>query len=213
VGPAVIRVGVIEDHPIYRSGLVGVIEAESDLFLVGAMGSVEDFAKAHMPRCHVLLLDLHLPGLSGASAVVALRRSADAVLVLSATEAPRAVVEAMAVGAAGYVSKQAGAPEVLAAIRAVASGQTYVTATLASYLLQAPRDVTGREVTGREREVLELVAGGETDRDIADILGISIHTVHSHLDRIRQKTGRHRRGELAALASKEGIKPRGAKEG
>jgi DNA-binding NarL/FixJ family response regulator len=208
VGSPLIRVGVIEDHPIYRSGLSGVIEAEPDLFLVGAVGSVEDFAAARMSRCQVLLLDLHLPGLSGASAVVALLESADAVLVLSATETPGCVVEAMTVGAAGYVSKQAGAPEILDAIRAVASGRTYVSATLASYLLQAPL-----HLTHRERELLELLAGGETDQDIADLLGISIRTVRSHLDRIGGKTGSRRRVDLTRLAIDHGLHPHGTSAG
>jgi len=201
----VIRVGVIEDHPVYRNGLAQVIDGAPDLTLACAVDSVEDAPRPDLETCQVVLLDLHLPGLSGPAAVAAIRKSASAVLVLSASEAPDIVVEAMAAGATGYLSKQAAANEIVEAIRTVASGGTYVSATLASYLLRSPL-----HLSERERDVLELVAGGETDHDIAEILGISIRTVRSHLDRIRDKTGSRRRAELTRLAIDHGIKPRGS---
>jgi DNA-binding NarL/FixJ family response regulator len=148
-----------------------------------------------LPDGAVVVLDLNLPGLRGPAAVRFVRTQGPAVLVLSASEAPTDVLEAVHAGAAGYLSKQVEEQELLTAIRAVAGGRTYVSPVLASYLLQAPICLTPRE-----RGILELVTEGETDQDIADLLVISIHTIHSHLDRIRQKTGRHRRGELAGLA-------------
>jgi DNA-binding NarL/FixJ family response regulator len=205
VGAAVIRVGVIEDHPVYRSGLAQIIAGTPNLTLTFAADSVENALQSDIEECQVVLLDLHLPGLSGPAAVAAVHEVTGEVLVLSASEAPGAVVEAMAAGAAGYLSKQAAGNEIVEAIRVVARGGTYVSATLASYLLRAPL-----HLSKRERDVLELVAGGETDQDIADILGISLHTVHSHLDRIRDKTGSRRRAELTRLAIDHGIKPRGS---
>jgi DNA-binding NarL/FixJ family response regulator len=127
---------------------------------------------------------------------------------VSASEQPADVVQAIGAGARGYLSKQAEETEILGAIQAVAQGRTYVSATLAGYLLLAPIPITARE-----REILELVAGGETDQDIADQLTISVRTVHSHLDRIRDKTGSRRRADLTRFAIERGIIPRRSKEG
>jgi DNA-binding NarL/FixJ family response regulator len=204
VDATLIRVGVIEDHPVFRGGLIGLLTEQPDLSLVGEAESVEVFIARASEACDVIVLDLHLDGLSGPPAVAAVRGRASAVLVLSASETPSSVVEAMAMGAAGYLSKHAEGTEILRAVRTVAAGQTYVSATLASYLLEAPLSLTERE-----RAVLELLAGGETDQDISDILGISIRTVRSHLDRIRDKTGARRRAELTRLALDHGLRPRG----
>jgi DNA-binding NarL/FixJ family response regulator len=127
---------------------------------------------------------------------------------VSTSEAPADVVGAIGAGARGYLTKQAEETEIVGAIRAVAEGRTYVSATLASYLLQAPI-----HITEREREILELVAGGETDQDIAELLQLSVRTVHSHLDRIRNKTGSRRRADLTRFALQQGIVPRSPKEG
>jgi DNA-binding NarL/FixJ family response regulator len=208
VGAKLIGVAVVEDHPIFRKGLVQVIDAAPDLRLTGASRSVEELDAHAGARAEVALLDLHLPGLSGAAAVTHLCARGQSVLVVSASEAPADVIEAIGAGARGYLTKQAEEAEIVGAIRAVAEGRTYVSATLASYLLQAPI-----RITEREREILELVAGGETDQDIAELLRLSVRTVHSHLDRIRNKTGSRRRADLTRLALERGIVPRFPKEG
>jgi DNA-binding NarL/FixJ family response regulator len=203
-----IRVAVVEDHPIFRKGLVHVIDAAPDLRLIGASRSVEELDAQGEAQAEVVLLDLHLPGLSGAAAVTHLCARGQSVLVVSASEAAADVIEAIGAGARGYLTKQAEEAEIVGAIRAVAEGRTYVSATLASYLLQAPI-----RITEREREILELVAGGETDQDIAELLQLSVRTVHSHLDRIRNKTGSRRRADLTRFALERGIVPRFPKEG
>jgi DNA-binding NarL/FixJ family response regulator len=181
--------------PFFRAGLCQAIEAAPDMRLVAAVHCVEELQQQDLADGAVVVLDLNLPGRRGPAAVRSVRAQGPAVLVLSASAAPTNVVQAVRAGAAGYLSKQVEEQELLAAIRTVAAGRIYVSPTLASYLLEAPGCLTPRE-----RQILELVADGETDQDIADLLVISVHTVHSHLDRIRQKTGRRRRGELAALA-------------
>lgn len=203
-----IRVAVVEDHPIFRKGLVHVIDAAADLRLTGASRSVEELDAQGEAQAEVVLLDLHLPGLSGAAAVTHLCARGHSVLVVSASEAPADVIEAIGAGARGYLTKQAEEAEIVGAIRAVAEQRTYVSATLASYLLQAPI-----RITEREREILELVAGGETDQDIAKLLQLSVRTIHSHLDRIRNKTGSRRRADLTRFALERGIVPRFPKEG
>jgi two-component system, NarL family, nitrate/nitrite response regulator NarL len=203
-----IGVAVVEDHPIFRKGLVHVIDAAPDLRLTGASRSVEELDAQGDAQAEVVLLDLHLPGLSGTAAVTHLCARGQSVLVVSASEAPADVIEAIGAGARGYLTKQAEEAEIVGAIRAVAEQRTYVSATLASYLLQAPI-----RITEREREILELVAGGETDQDIAELLQLSVRTVHSHLDRIRNKTGSRRRADLTRFALERGIVPRFPKEG
>lgn len=203
-----IGVAVVEDHPVFRKGLIQVIDAAPDLRLTGASRSVEELDAKGDTQAKVVLLDLHLPGLRGAAAVAHLCTRGQNVLVVSASEAPADVVEAIGAGARGYLTKQAEETEIVGAIRAVAEGRTYVSATLASYLLQAPI-----HITEREREILELVAGGETDQDIAELLQLSVRTVHSHLDRIRNKTGSRRRADLTRFALQQGIVPRSPKEG
>jgi DNA-binding NarL/FixJ family response regulator len=203
-----ITVAVVEDHPVFRNGLVHVIEAAPDLQLSAATRSVEELDARGGTDAEVVLLDLHLPGLGGVPAVAHLCDRGHTVLVVSASEAPADVVEAIAAGARGYLTKQTDEAEIARAIRAVAQGRTYVSATLASYLLQTPI-----HITEREREILELVAGGETDQDIAELLQLSVRTIHSHLDRIRNKTGSRRRADLTRFALQRGIVPRSPKEG
>ena len=200
-----IRVAIVEDHPVFRKGLIQVIEATPGLALAGAARSVEELDAQPQGggQAQVVLLDLRLPGLTGAAAVAHLCARGQTVLVVSASEAPADVVEAVGAGARGYLSKQAEDAEIVGAIRAVAEGRTYVSATLAAYLLQAPI-----HISEREREILELVAGGETDQDIAELLQVSVRTVHSHLDRIRNKTGSRRRADLTRFALQRGFVPR-----
>jgi DNA-binding NarL/FixJ family response regulator len=205
-----IRIGIVEDHPVFRKGLMQVVEAAPGLELAGVARSVDEFTTLRLGDKVIVLLDLQLQGsrLEGPDAVAYLVASGYEVLVVSASEQPTDVVQAVGAGARGYLSKQAEETEILGAIQAVAQGRTYVSATLAGYLLQAPI-----QITAREREILELVAGGETDQDIAEQLTISVRTVHSHLDRIRDKTGSRRRADLTRFAIERGIIPRSPKEG
>ncbi len=121
-------------------------------------------------------------------------------LVVSASNGRADVLDAIAAGASGYVTKGAEPSEIVTAVGVVARGGTYVSATLAAYLLRAEI-----ALTGREKEILRLVASGETDQAIAEKLTVSVRTVRSHLDRIRDKTGRRRRADLTRLAYERGI--------
>jgi DNA-binding NarL/FixJ family response regulator len=197
-----ITVSVVEDHPVYRHGLADVIEKADGLELVCAHRSIEDF-DAVGPQAAVVLLDLHLPGLEGPDAVAHLVDLGYQVLVVSASVARGDVLAALAAGARGYVSKDAESDQIAQAIGIVAGGGSFVSPTLASLLLQNDRDEPN--LTPREREVLELVAEGASDKTIARELGITLATVHSHLDRIRDKTGRRKRAELTRLAMEQGL--------
>lgn len=204
-------VAVIDDHPLYRQGLAVAIEAAPGMDLVLAARSVEDFDAHRGVRPDVVVLDLHLPGLEGPQAVAHFCERGLAVLVVSASDDQDAVLDAMAAGASGYLTKDAEAAEITTAVTAIAGGGTYVSPALAAYLLRAARTqpkAAPWALTEREREILRLLASGETDQDIAAQLYISVRTVRSHLERIRDKTGRRRRPDLTRLAIEQGLMDR-----
>jgi DNA-binding NarL/FixJ family response regulator len=203
-----VAVGIVEDHPVFRSGLTAVFTASPGWALTHVAIRVEDFLAKTPPVPTVVLLDLHLPGLSGPRGVAAVAETGAHVLVLSATGTRDAIVDAIGAGAAGYLVKHAEPEEILRATGIVAHGGTYVSPTLASFLLDtftATPGAGGLDLSPREAEVLSLVASGERDRDIAEQLNISVATVRSHLDRIRDKTGRRRRSDLTRFAIDSGL--------
>jgi len=212
-----INVAIVEDHPMFRQGLTQTIRQAPGLELVLATGSVEDFDARTVVQPDVVILDLGLPGggLEGAAAVEHLCSQGFKVLVVSIEDGEVPVVDAISAGAAGYLTKHAEQDEVIRAVNAIASGGTYVSATLAAYLLKEPI-----RLTAREKEILRLVASGEQDQDIAEQLHISARTVHGHLEQIRGKasrhrvkTGRHNRVELVWLAIEHGLAPRRRRRG
>lgn len=202
-----IRVGIVEDHPLYAEALVGAVTRMPSCTVVHSARTLQGYLAARDHHADVVLLDLNLPDASGAVGVTALTSRGLRVLVISADATPETVLAAMTAGARGYVTKHMTSHQIVEAIRLVAAGHTYVSPTLASYLLNSAR-TSGQAtpaLTEREREVLSLVAGGETDQDIADALGISVRTVRSYLERVREKTGRRRRPDLTRFAIAQGL--------
>jgi DNA-binding NarL/FixJ family response regulator len=196
-----ISVAIIDDHPLYRQGLALAVEQADDLTLAADAASIESFDRLNV-TVDVVLLDLHLPGIEGAEGVAHICARGPKVIVVSAAGAPDDVIDALAAGAVGYLTKDAEADDIRRAVRAVANGQTYVSPTLASYLINANRQRAAsleHQLSPRELEILALVAAGETDRDIARQLFIAPATVYSHLERIRDKTGARRRSQLTRL--------------
>jgi two-component system response regulator NreC len=148
-----------------------------------------------------LILDLHMPGDTSLSAMPALRGSAPgtAIVVLTMQEDPAFAREAMAAGARGYVLKEAADTELVAAIRTVADGGTYLQPDVGAKLAAAA-DGHGGELTQRETEVLRLVALGHTNAEIADSLFLSIRTVETHRSNIQSKLKLSRRADLVRYA-------------
>jgi len=193
----VTRVLIVDDHPVFRDGLAGLLATLPDVEITGTAGTAEEAltALAQNPP-DVVLMDINLPGTSG---VEATRRAAQiapstAVLIVSMVDDDDSVFAALTAGARGYVLKGATAGEITAALRTVAAGGAVFGAGIASRLLaRTPTDLrrtaapSREDLTGREREVLDLLAGGASNRHIARSLGISLKTVQNHVSHILDK--------------------------
>ncbi|MGW6917259.1 LuxR C-terminal-related transcriptional regulator [Kitasatospora sp. NPDC054939] len=197
------RVAVVSDCPLLCRGLVEMIDSAPGLALT-VCAQDADAAEAALEPGDVVLLDLQIqPALL--SAVVGRLAGRGAAVLVLCTGPLGDIAQVMRAGARGCLSRQAGEPEVLAAVGLVAAGCAYVSAALA---VPSYQEDCSCHLTDRESQVLELVAGGETDHGIAERLGISEHTVHSHLDRLRDKIGSRRRADLTRFAITHDIAPR-----
>lgn len=183
-----IRALVVDDHPLFRDGLAGLLATVDDVEVVAAVGDGETAVR----RCaelapDVVLMDLNLPGLPGLEATrrIAALRPPPAVLVLTMVDDDDTVTAALGVGARGYLLKGAAQEEVLAALRTVAAGGVVIGAGAARRVLAGDRR-TG-DLTARESEVLALVADGRSNAEIARDLGLSLKTVQNHVSNVLTK--------------------------
>ncbi|WP_433304698.1 response regulator [Actinoplanes sp. CA-030573] len=207
-GTGRISVAVVEDHPLVRDAIVRLLRLSGKMDVVAYAGSVEALPGAEVLANAIVVLDLHLPGRSGPRAVHYCVSLGLRVVALSAWEEREEVMAALNAGAKGFVPKSADSDQIVWAVEAVAAGGNYVSPALAAALLgngPSSMPVHIPALSERERDVVALLAAGERDHDIAVELGISVRTVRSHLDRIRQKTGRRRRPDLTRFAMEEGI--------
>ncbi|ADJ44047.1 two-component system response regulator [Amycolatopsis mediterranei S699] len=209
LGQGRVRVAVIEDHPLYRVSVERVLAEAGFVELGAVVDSVARFHVHRQPPGSVVLLDLGLPGVAGAAAVLEVCELGHHVLVVSAQAEPEVVLGAIAAGARGFLSKDVDADELLIAIKTVADGGAYVSAVVAGMIMKdnadRPAVSAEAELSPREEQVLRLVAAGERDVDIALILGIGVRTVRGYLDRIRDKTGERRRPGLVKEAIRRGL--------
>jgi len=217
-----IRVLIVDDHPIFRDGLAGLLATLPEVEIAATAGTAEE-ALAALTRTSpdVVLMDINLPGTSG---VEATRRAsqiapATAVLVISMVDDDDSVFAALAAGARGYVLKGASAAEITAAVRTVAAGGAVFGAGIASRLLartpgqpSGPASLSGpaalsrqHDLTARECEVLDLLAEGASNRQIARSLGLSLKTVQNHVSRILDKLQAADRTQAALRA--RGVPP------
>ncbi len=204
-----VRVLLVDDHAVLRSGLRLLLEREEGLEPVGEAGSAEEALRA-LPRLtpDVVVIDIEMPGIGGLEGVTKIReRAPDAhLLVLSMHDQARDVRRAFDAGAHGYLPKAAADEDLVRAIRAVAAGERYVHPSLGA-ALASPKEAGGPidELTAREREVLRLLALGHTNQEIAERLVVSVRTVESHRAHVMTKLRVSTRAGLVREALRAGL--------
>jgi DNA-binding NarL/FixJ family response regulator len=207
-----IRVLVVDDHAVVRSGLRRVLDAEADIDTVGEAPNAERaIYEAIELEPDVVLMDVVMPGTNGIAGLPALLQAVPStkVLMLSMQDDPQYVREAFEAGASGYVLKEAADAEVVEAVRAVARGERYVHPALGARMITADAEERRRAesdpLSEREREILRLLAFGHTNQEIAGQLYISVRTAETHRAHIMQKLHLSSRAELVRYALSNGL--------
>ncbi|GAA2834876.1 response regulator [Crossiella cryophila] len=203
-----IRVLLADDHPVVREGLRGMLSLAGDIDVVGeAAGGAEAIELAGRLRPDVVLMDLRMPDLDGATATSRITAELPGVrvLILTTYDADRDIVHAVEAGAAGYLLKDTPRAELTDAVRAAARGETVLTPTVATKLLSHLRAPAAETLTAREVQVLRLVAQGCTNAEIGRQLTIGEATVKSHLIKIFGKLGVDDRTAAVTTAMSRGI--------
>jgi DNA-binding NarL/FixJ family response regulator len=205
-----IRILLVDDFPLIREGFAAALEHDPGLNVVAEADNGEDGLRLARELCpDIVVLDLRMPGLGGMAVLERLRTESPEtkVLVVTATEKVQPLLDAVAAGAAGYLTKRVTAEELRQAVITVHGGGSVISPMLAGNLLKEYSRASRGEFSNvrpllgtREHEVLRLVADGRTDKEISEQLYISPRTVQNHLTRIRQKTGLRRRPELTRWA-------------
>lgn len=211
-----ISVLLADDHTVVRTGLRLIVDAQPDMSVTGeAKDGLEAIERAHELDPDVIVMDISMPGLGGLEAIRRIKSDdRDAhILVLTMHDNEQFFFQALEAGASGYVTKAAPEWEVVTAIREVHHGNCYLNASVTKFLVsdylerakrgdnRAPHDL----LTDREREIMHLVAAGHSNREIAEMLSISEHTVHNHRANLMEKLGVHNRLELLKYAMRVGI--------
>ncbi len=210
-----VRILIVDDHPLFRKGLRTLLESEPGFELVGEATSGEEaitMADAHVPD--VILMDLQMPGKSGFEATREITASSPHVRILVVTlfQDDESIFQALRAGARGYVLKDTNEEEMLRAIRAIASGEAIFSPGVASRIIgffassrQALAQEAFSDLTIREREILDLIARGETNSSIAEQLVLSLKTVRNHVSNIYSKLQVADRAQAVIRARDQGF--------
>lgn len=214
--PSPIRIVIADDHAVVREGIRRLLEAEADFQVVGEAGDGEaavDLVRSLRPN--VACLDVSMPRLSGIEATRRIKTAQPdvAVIILTMHEDEAYFYEVMKAGASGYVLKRASARDLVDAVRAVAAGHTFLHPIVAQRLVWDYEASGGQDdiarrfdgLTEREREVVRLIADGKTNREIAELLHISVKTVETHRTHIMEKLDLHDRAHLVRYAVRKGL--------
>ena len=200
-----IRILAVDDHPLLREGIAAIINNQPDMLLVSqASSGTEAIQQYREHRPDVTLMDLRLPDLSGIDAMIAIRAEFGGarIIMLTTFEGDVEIQRALEAGARGYLLKSMPPSELVDVIRQVHAGKKSVPAEVAAHLAEHMSD---EDLTAREVEVLRQVAGGNRNRDIAELLFISEETVKVHLKHIMDKLGAKDRTQAIAIAVRRGI--------
>ncbi len=210
-----IRIMIVDDHEVVRSGLKAILEPEDDLEVVGeASSGSEAVEKVARLDPSLVLMDVRMEEMSGIEACRLIKSSHPQVNVLMLTSfgEEEAVMASIMAGASAYLLKNVGRSELIRAIRGVAGGQNLLDPAVTKRVMERLAQLTVKDeerevagLSGQEKEVLALVARGSTSKEIAGKLVISEHTARNHLSRILDKLGLTRRSEAAVFAAEHGL--------
>lgn len=212
-----IQIVLADDHAVLRAGLTALLNAEADMQVIGEAGNGRDcIALVTSQQPDVILLDLNMPEMNGLDALPELRKLAPAarVLVLTMHDDESYLRQVLAAGGAGYVLKQAADTELLTAIRTVYNGGTFLHPAHTQVLLQPPPSTTAEEpakddavalLSDRELEVLTLLALGHSNKEIAEMLYLSVKTVETYKARVMEKLALDTRAALVRFALKHDL--------
>lgn len=212
-----IRILLADDHQIVREGFRALLEREPDMEVIGEVDNGRDALEmATRLSPDIVILDISMPGLNGIEAARKIidKRPATKVLGLSVHSEKRYIAEMLKAGASGYLLKRSSFKELITAIKAIHSGQMYLSPSIAGTVVehyvrhQDQEQPSGASVlSAREREVLQLVAEGNSTKEIAKNLHVSARTVDAHRQRVMEKLDIHSIAELTRYAIREGITP------
>jgi two-component system response regulator NreC len=211
-----IRILVCDDHTILREGIRLLLDSQPDIQVIGEAGNGhEAVEKARTLKPDIILMDIAMPGLNGLEATKQIRHDDPhaRVLVLTMYESDEYVSRMLEAGVQGYVLKKAAGSDLVHAIYAIDQGEAFLYPSITKRLVEdyLRRVETGQErtsfnrLTSREREVLQLIAEGNSSQQIAQTLSVSVRTVQNHRAHIMEKLGMHDRGELIKYAIQKGI--------
>jgi DNA-binding NarL/FixJ family response regulator len=209
-----IRALIVDDHPVTREGLRTALElSEDQVVVVGEAASGEEAVqRARELSPDVVFMDVRMPGMDGIEATRRIREAAPAtkVILITIDESRGAISEAIQAGVSGYLLKDASADALVDAAKNAIEGNAVIHPQLTKTFIEEVRLVEPTEggptpLSKREREILQKVADGSTTRQVANELGISPHTVKTHLERIFEKLGANDRAQAVAMAIRQGI--------
>lgn len=211
-----IKLLIADDHALFREGVRALLTAHSDLEVVGeAADGSEAIEQVKTFHPHIVLLDIAMPGLGGLETTLELKKLAPEVKIVILTQYANKeyLFRFLKAGVSGYVLKRAAASELVSAIKAVYRGGTFIHPDVAPAVIEgylggvtpAEQEDPYENLTDREKQVLKLVAEGKTNKEIAEILSISVKTAMAHRAHVAEKLGIHNKAELVKLALKRGI--------
>lgn len=205
------RVMIVDDHPVTRDGLRAALGTAEDVEIVGEASSGEEAVKVvNEVEPDVVFMDVRMPGMNGIEATRAIRQGnpETRVILFTVDESRASIAEAIQAGVSGYLLKDVGVDELVSAARLALEGKAVIHPTLTQAFIEEVRLVDRKPeapLSRREIEILQRVAYGATTKEVADKLGISPHTVKTHLERIFEKLGANDRAQAVAIAIRQGL--------
>ena len=205
------RILIVDDHPITRDGLRTALNLTDDVEVVGEAASGEEAIEAvEDSKPDVIFMDVRMPGMNGiqATKVIRERHPETKVILFTVDESRASISEAIQAGVSGYLLKDVGVGELVNAARLAMQGKAVIHPALTQAFIEEVRLVDRKPeapLSPREVEILQQVAYGSTTKEVADALGISFHTVKTHLERIFEKLGANDRAQAVAIAIRQGL--------